>query len=103
MIYPHGGTFIQARINDIAFEYNVGLVKSDLSLDRDFSPLCLQAAKLSENGEYIVYRLSEQNGCRGRLDLKKKYCIMNMLEDVSGEAQAVDYKPFEILTIAEKL
>lgn len=103
MIYPHGGTFIQARINDIAFEYNVGLVKSDLSLDRDFSPLCLQAAKLSENGEYIVYRLSEQNGCRGRLDLKKKYCIMNMLEDVLGEAQAVDYKPFEILTIAEKL
>ena len=38
-----------------------------------------------------------------RLSHKKKYCIMNMLEDVSGEAQAVDYKPFEILTIAEKL
>ena len=103
MIYPHGGTFTDAGINELAFEYNSTLIKSDLSFDRDFSPLFLQAAKLSENGEYIVYRLSEQNGMRGTLDLKKKYCIMNMLEDITGEADNIEYRPFEIITIAEKL
>ena len=104
MIYPHAGTFIDAGVNEAAFEYNAPLIKADLSFDRSFAPLHLQAAKLSENGEYIVYRLSEQNGSRGTLDLKKKYCIMNMLEDITdGETDRIDFRPFEIITIAEKI
>ena len=104
MIYPHAGTFIDAGVNEAAFEYNAPLVRTDLSFDRSFAPLHLQAVKLSENGEYIVYRLSEQNGSRGTLDLKKKYCIMNMLEDITGgETDSIDFRPFEIITIAEKI
>ncbi|MBE6828279.1 MAG: alpha-mannosidase [Ruminococcaceae bacterium] len=103
MIYPHADDFIKAGINRLALEYNAPLIKSDLTLERSFSPLLLQSVKLSEDGKYIVYRLSEQNGARGKLPLGKAYSVMNMLEDVIAETDLIEYGPFEIITIAEKL
>ncbi len=104
VIYPHGGDFVKAGVNRLALEYNTPLIKADkaLKLDRSFAPLLLQSVKLSENGEYIVYRLSEQDGARGRINLGKNYAVMNLLEDVTGETDTVDYSTFEIITIAEK-
>ena len=61
--------------------------------------LYLQAVKLSENGEYIVFRLSEQNGRRGCLNLPQTMAVMNMLEDVEGETQTLYYSPFELITL----
>ena len=46
-----------------------------------------------------VIRLSEQNGTRGKIQLDKKVKLLNMLEDVEGETDVLEYKPFEILTI----
>ena len=53
----------------------------------------------TENGKMIVIRLSEQNGKRGAIKLGGKVKLLNMLEDVIGETDTVEYKPFEIITI----
>lgn len=83
MILPHEGRAVTAGINDAALEYNHPLVKAEAAApDWDFGELYLQAVKLSENGEYIVFRLSEQNGRRGCLNLPQTMAVMNMLEDV---------------------
>lgn len=104
MIYPHGGDAVTAEVNNIAFEYNVPLIKSDIKADMpSFAPLYLQAMKLSESGKMIVYRLSEQSGARGTLKLPKKLKLLNMLEDVEGETDTIEYKPFEIITIGEEI
>lgn len=103
MIYPHASGFTDAAINNIATEYNVKLVKSDVSADFSFAPLQLQAMKLSECGRYAVIRLCEQDGRRGILPLGKTYKVMNMLEDIVGETDTLEYKPFEIITIATEI
>ncbi len=46
-----------------------------------------------------VIRLSEQDGTRGRIKLDKKVKLLNMLEEVEGETDIIEYKPFEIITI----
>ena len=69
----------------------------------DFAPLYLQAVKLSEDGRYIVFRLSEQDGLRGCVRLPFKGVLMNMLEDVEGEAESLSFKPFEILTVGMRV
>ena len=46
-----------------------------------------------------VIRLCEQDGKRGRIKLPQKVRILNMLEDVEGETDVIEYKPFEIITI----
>ena len=46
-----------------------------------------------------VLRLSEQDGKRGQIKLQKKVKLLNMLEDIEGETDTIEYKPFEILTI----
>ncbi len=104
LIYPHGSDTVSAGINELAFEYNVPLVKADVTCDLpDFYPLWLQAVKLSENGKYIVVRLSEQNGARGKIKLPEKWCVLNMLEDETGKTDTVEYSPFEIITLGIKL
>lgn len=93
---------MEAGINRKAFSYNVPLVRTAVeSPDLDFGPLYLQAVKLSENGKYVVFRLSEQDGQRGTVKLPLKGYLMNMLEDVEGEEamERISYKPFEILTV----
>lgn len=100
MIMPHADNAVAAGINNLAFQYNVPLVKSDAEWSLpDFAPLYLQAAKLSENGKMAVIRLSEQNGARGTIKLDKPVKLLNMLEDVQKEIDTIEYKPFEIITI----
>ena len=100
MIMPHADNAVKAGINNIAFQYNVPLVKADVQYNGStFEPLYMQAVKNSENGKMTVIRLSEQNGTRGKIQLDKKVKLLNMLEDVEGETDVLEYKPFEILTI----
>lgn len=100
MIMPHSGDAVSSGINNIAFQYNVPLVKSDAQWNLPtFEPLYLQAAKKSEDGSMTVIRLSEQNGCRGKITLDKKVKLLNMLEEIEGETDVIEYTPFEIITI----
>ncbi len=100
MIFPHAGDAVNAKINNIAFQYNVPLVKSDEEWHMPlFSPLYLQAAKQSENGEMTVIRLSEQDGRRGTIKLDRKVKVLNMLEEIQSETDEIKYTPFEIITI----
>lgn len=100
MIMPHRNDAVQAGINNIAFQYNVPLVKADAQYNGStFAPLYLQAMKKAEDSDMTVIRLSEQDGRRGRIKLDKKVKLLNMLEEVEGEADVIEYKPFEIITI----
>ncbi|MGN0457918.1 MAG: alpha-mannosidase [Eubacterium sp.] len=100
MIMPHKSDAVSAGINNIAFQYNVPLVKADAEWTLPtFEPLYLQCAKLSEDGSMKVIRLSEQNGERGEIKLDGKVKLLNMLEEVIGETDTISYSPFEIITI----
>ncbi len=104
MIYPHADNAVKANINNIALEYNIPLIRADVKSDiPDFAPLWLQAVKLSENGKMRVYRLSEQNGSRGKIKLENKMKILNMLEDEIEETNILEYKPFEIITLGVEI
>ncbi|MGN1123605.1 MAG: glycoside hydrolase family 38 C-terminal domain-containing protein, partial [Eubacterium sp.] len=104
MIMPHTESTSHADINKIAFQYNVPLVKADVSYNADtFEPLYLQAMKRSEDGSMRVIRLCEQDGRRGTIRLSKKVKLLNMLEETLGETDTIEYKPFEIITIGEEL
>lgn len=104
VILPHEGSTVNAGINDKALEYNVPLVKADVSTPHwDFGELYLQAVKLSEDGNHIIFRLSEQNGHRGSIKLPETMKTMNMLEDIEGETDTICYTPFELITIAKPL
>ena len=104
MIYPHGGDFVSAGINRKALEYNIPPVKADVvSGLPDFAPLWLQSVKLSENGKMIVYRLSEQDGRRGTVNPGRPFKKLNMLEDIEGETDLIEYTPFEIITLGEEI
>lgn len=100
MIMPHADDAVKAGINNIAFQYNVPLIKCDADWSLPiFKPLYLQAAKRAEDGSMTVIRLSEQNGNRGAIKLDKKVKLLNMLEELQGETDIIEYKPFEIITI----
>ncbi len=100
MIMPHSEDAVKAGINNIAFQYNVPLVKADVEYNGNiFAPLYLQAMKKAEDSDMTVIRLSEQDGTRGRIKLDKKVKLLNMLEEVEGETDIIEYKPFEIITI----
>lgn len=100
MIMPHSEDAVKAGVNNIAFQYNVPLVKADVEYNGNiFAPLYLQAMKKAEDSDMTVIRLSEQDGTRGRIKLDKKVKLLNMLEEVEGETDIIEYKPFEIITI----
>ncbi len=100
MIVPHSGNAVDAGINNLAFQYNVPLVKSDAEYSGNtFEPLYMQALKESEDGNMTVIRLSEQNGKRGKIMLKNRVKLLNMLEEIEGETDVIAYKPFEIITL----
>ena len=73
--------------------------KADLTCENSFGELYMQTMKMSEKGNMIVVRLSEQNGRRGKIKLGGKVKLLNFLEDVIAETDIVEYKPFEIVTI----
>lgn len=100
MIVPHEGDAVTADINRFAHQYNTPLVKADCQWNLPtFEPLYLQAVKQSEDGTMTVIRLSEQDGKRGKIKLPQKVKLLNMLEDIEGETDIIEYKPFEIVTI----
>ena len=100
MIYPHENDAVTAGVNNLALQYNAPLVKCDGEWTLPtFEPLYLQSAKKSEDGTMTVIRLSEQDGKRGRIKLDKKVRLLNMLEEVIGESDVIEYSPFEIITI----
>lgn len=100
MIMPHSKNAVDAGINRIAFQYNIPLVKADAEYNGEsFAPLYMQAMKKSEDGNMTVIRLSEQDGRRGKIRLNKKVKLLNLLEDVEGETDVIEYTPFEMITI----
>ncbi len=100
MIMPHAENAVKAGINRLSLEYNVPLVKTDVNYSGEtYAPLFLQAMKKSEDGNMTVIRLSEQDGRRGKIRLDKKVKLLNMLEEVIGETDVLEYKPFELITI----
>ena len=100
MIVPHSKDAVNAGINNLALQYNVPLVKTDAEYNGNtFEPLYMQALKDSEDGTMMVVRLSEQDGRRGKIQLDSKVLLLNMLEEVEGETDIIEYKPFEIITI----
>ena len=100
MIYPHENGAVEAGVNKLAFQFNEQLVKADVTYSGDtYEPLYMQAMKDSEDGLMTVIRLSEQDGKRGKIKLSKPVKLLNMLEEVQGETDVLEYKPFEIITI----
>lgn len=100
MIMPHSDNAVNAGINNIALQYNAPLIKADAQYNGcDFAPLYLQAMKRAEDGSMTVIRLSEQDGRRSKIKLDKKVKLLNMLEEIEGETDTIEYKPFEIITI----
>ncbi len=106
MIVPHEGDAVQAGINRMAFEYNIPLRKLNSSFGMFAGAICdsglwLQSLKVSEDGKYLVMRLSEQDGCHRIVSFPCKMYLMNMLEDVIDPegAESFEVSPFEILTI----
>lgn len=100
MIMPHSKNAVEADINRIAFQYNIPLVKADAEYNGEsFAPLYMQAMKTSEDGNMTVIRLSEQDGRRGKIRLDKKVKLLNLLEEVEGETDVIEYTPFEMITI----
>lgn len=103
LILPHSGDAISANINRTSLEYNIPVRKaSSMELAMPTMPLYLQAMKLSENEEYIIIRLSEQDGRRGRIQLPFSVKLMNLLEDVQEETNTIFYHPFELITLGLK-
>ncbi len=104
MIMPHSGNAIDAGINKTAYQYNIPLIKSDAVYTGDtYEPLYLQAMKKSEDGSMTVIRLSEQDGRRGKIQLSQKVKLLNMLEEVEGETDVIEFSPFEIITIGVEI
>ena len=100
MIVPHENDAVTAGINKLALQYNTPLVKGDYTWNLPtFESLYLQAVKKSEDGKMTVIRLCEQDGKRGYIKLPEKVKLLNMLEDIEGETDIIEYKPFEIITI----
>ena len=72
------------------------------------SGLWLQSAKLSEYGQFLVLRLSEQDGRRTTVRFPERIYLLNMLEDPLDSADGkgtdrIEVKPFEIITIGMPL
>ena len=107
LIVPHEGDAVQAGINKLAFAYNVPLIQAAPVLPEEWrktlceSGLWLQSVKVSEDGKYLVLRLSEQDGRRALVRFPQGVYHMNMLED-ADEEETTDAKyvsPFEIITV----
>ena len=54
--------------------------------------------KCSEDGRFLIVRLSEQDGARGVFRAGQPVTVMNLLEDPERTVEEIPYSPFEILT-----
>ncbi len=106
MIMPHEGDAFSAGINNMALQYNNPLIKCDSEWRfPTFEPLFLQAAKRSEDGKMVIFRLCEQNGSRGEIEIDMPAYPLNMLEEKQAETASnkISYEPFEIITLGVEL
>lgn len=107
-IIPHSGDAVEAQVNKTAMEYNVPLCKSNVTVPAALRGtlnncgLYLQAMKRSEDGQYLILRLSEQDGRRGKIAFPFEVQTMNLIEDIEGSTKVVSYHPFELITVAVK-
>ncbi|MCH5197483.1 MAG: alpha-mannosidase [Oscillospiraceae bacterium] len=104
-IVPHAGSFTDAGINRLALIYNSPLIKTEENLAvpsiyKEFEPLYLQAVKLGEDGKKIICRLTETDGRRGALALSSEVTVCDMLERELYKTDKIEFKPFEIITVA---
>ena len=105
LIFPHEGDAVAANVNRRAFEYNIPLLPGEVRLPEEWrealtsSDIWLQSCKISEDQSMMVLRLSEQNGRRLTISFPRAVKVLNMLEDVEGEADRLVVRPFEIVTV----
>lgn len=102
VILPHG-ELSYGDINNEALIFNNPLVRAEaLTVPECWladGRLVLQSVKKAENSDMTVLRFVETRGSRGTLSFKENVKVLNMLEDIEYETNAVSYKPFEIITI----
>ncbi|MDO5435477.1 MAG: glycoside hydrolase family 38 C-terminal domain-containing protein [Clostridia bacterium] len=102
LIVPHAGSAVQAEINRMAISYNTPLLRAALPAVKlpETGTMVLQAMKRSEDGERLILRLTEQDGCRGTMRFPFRVTVMNLLEDEETVTDTISYGPFEIITVA---
>ena len=102
LIAPHTGSAQAAGINRLALEYNTPLLRTELPafLLPETGTLFLQSMKKSEDGEKLILRFTEQDGCRGVLRFPWTVTVTNLLEDAEYETDTLNYGPFEMITVA---
>ena len=102
VILPHGDVSY-GEINKESLIFNTPLaLTEELSVPSEWSQdgnLILQSVKKAENSDLTVLRFCECAGARGRLSFPYKVKLLNFLEDTEAEADTIDFKPFEIITI----
>lgn len=112
-IVPHAGNHINAAINRIAYEYNIPLRRVNIPEHKteivgciirilsEKPSLYLQALKISEDCKKVIFRIAEQDGSRGKIELPVKVQPVNFLEDFEKEmTNIIEYRPFEITSFA---
>ena len=103
-IVPHDGDAVQAGVNRRALAFNCAAVPAELAVPESLrsalegTGLILQSMKCSEDGRFLIVRLSEQDGARGVFRAGQPVTVMNLLEDPERTVEEIPYSPFEILT-----
>jgi alpha-mannosidase len=120
VLYPHAGSWREARTNEAAMELNSPLVARPVAkaparaahsfLRCDAPGLALEAVKLAEDGRGLIVRLVERLGGRtaGRIALDRpirRAWTCNLMEENEGRLAVEDGSvalaagPYEILTL----
>ena len=106
-IIPHSGDAVEAQVNKTAMEYNVPLCKSNVTVPAALRGtlnncgLYLQAMKRSEDGQYLILRLSEQDG-RVEDCFPFEVQTMNLIEDIEGSTKLSPIIHLSLLLVAVK-
>ena len=109
LILPSAWTNDYHYVNRAALEYNAPLVciapieingTLQALLDAFSEYLHLQALKRSEDGKKTICRLIETDGRRGCIVLDRTVTVTDLLEHPLYETDVLEYKPFEIITVA---
>ena len=114
-ILPHGDDMSVTDITKAAWEYNIPIIgkgEAAQPFTIDHANLFLQAVKKAENADGLVLRLCEQAGRRGRAVLKLPFDVKSAraldllerpcegsVEVLETNGLAVEYRPFEIISI----
>ncbi len=118
-LYPHAGGPQAAAVVEEAMRFNVPMLLLQTSaplgiqsfFQVDNPALVIDTVKKAEDSDALIVRLYEARGTRGRARLTtplplKLAALTNLLEDeleeldVTGAGVTLDFKPFEIITVA---